>query len=66
MTPVNRSAALAGLALGLALPAQGEALPENQRAFIDRHCADCHDSETKKGGLDLAALAFDLAKRGQL
>lgn len=29
-------------------------------AFIASHCLDCHDSETKKGGLDLATLPFDL------
>ena len=30
--------------------------------FLENHCYDCHDSETKKGGLDLTALGTDLAK----
>ncbi|MBL6764226.1 MAG: DUF1592 domain-containing protein [Verrucomicrobiae bacterium] len=30
-------------------------------AFFQRHCVDCHDAETKKGDLDLAALGRDLA-----
>ncbi|MEI6234684.1 MAG: DUF1592 domain-containing protein [Planctomycetota bacterium] len=30
------------------------------RAFIEKHCADCHDSESQKGGLDLTGLAFQL------
>jgi mono/diheme cytochrome c family protein len=28
-------------------------------AFWEQHCYDCHDAETKKGGLDLTALTFD-------
>ena len=31
------------------------------RAFIEANCLDCHDTETKKGGLDLATLPVDLA-----
>lgn len=31
--------------------------------FIEQHCADCHDAETKKGGLDLTSLAWDLGTR---
>ena len=27
--------------------------------LIGNHCVDCHDAETKKGGLDLTALPFD-------
>jgi hypothetical protein len=26
---------------------------------LEQHCYDCHDAETKKGGLDLTALTFD-------
>jgi mono/diheme cytochrome c family protein len=29
------------------------------RQFIERHCADCHDSATKEAGLDLTTLSFD-------
>ena len=30
-------------------------------AFIEQHCADCHDGVEKKGGLDLTALKPDFA-----
>jgi hypothetical protein len=29
--------------------------------FIGKQCLECHDTDTKKGGLDLSALKFDLA-----
>lgn len=29
-------------------------------AFVEKHCVECHDAETKKGDLDLTALKFDL------
>lgn len=32
---------------------------ENPNAFIEQHCADCHDATDKKGGLDLTALKAD-------
>ena len=35
--------------------------PKAARTFIEQHCTECHDAETKKGGLDLTALSFDLA-----
>jgi cytochrome c553 len=28
--------------------------------FIKKYCAECHDADTKKGGLDLTGLKFDL------
>lgn len=28
--------------------------------FISKHCLECHDTETKKGGLDLSTLQFSL------
>jgi hypothetical protein len=31
--------------------------------FLDRYCADCHDTETKKGGLDLTSLAWSPEER---
>ena len=53
----------AALALCLAVPtpdASGaEAPPRAAAAFIEKHCADCHDGEVKKGGLDLTALKFE-------
>lgn len=31
------------------------------RPFLETHCSECHDAETKKGGLDLTALKFEPA-----
>src|SRR6266853_6735930 len=31
------------------------------RAFVQKHCVECHDAESRKGGLELANLKFDLA-----
>src|SRR5436190_5798735 len=28
--------------------------------FLNRYCIECHDSETKKGGLDLSGISLDL------
>jgi mono/diheme cytochrome c family protein len=38
------------------------ALAAEPRAFLERHCFECHDAETKKGGLDLTKLSYDAAK----
>ena len=32
-------------------------------AFIEQYCADCHDADEKKGGLDLTSLAWNLDER---
>ncbi len=32
--------------------------PAEWQPFLTKHCAECHDAETKKGGLNLAALDF--------
>ncbi len=37
-------------------------LPASARDFLQRHCHECHDAETKKGGLDLTALKLDLTE----
>ena len=37
------------------------ATPSALMTFLDKHCTECHDSEVKKGGLDLTALKFDLS-----
>jgi hypothetical protein len=29
--------------------------------FLEKHCVECHDADTKKGGLDLTALKSDLS-----
>jgi hypothetical protein len=31
------------------------------RSFIDKHCVECHDTETQKGNLDLTKLKLDLS-----
>ena len=52
-----------GLALLLAAAAPlcaGE-LPSDCRRFLETHCTECHDPDSKKGGLDLTGLKFDLA-----
>ena len=42
--------------------ARAEELPEkNLSAFLENYCLDCHDSETRKGNLDLTALGHDPA-----
>jgi len=45
---------LASLAVSAAPP-----LPRPLRPFLEHHCVECHDSETRKGGLDLASLSFN-------
>jgi len=35
-----------------------DATPPGVREFIAGHCADCHDADAPKGGLNLTALAF--------
>jgi hypothetical protein len=52
------------LARGIAvvLAAAGAAWADDDpKAFFEKHCAECHDSQTRKGGLDLGALAPDFA-----
>lgn len=34
--------------------------PAAVRNFIEKHCMECHDADSKKGGLDLTALKSDL------
>jgi len=38
--------------------ANADDLTVPQRTFLDRHCLECHDAGTAKGGLDLAGLRF--------
>jgi Protein of unknown function (DUF1592)/Protein of unknown function (DUF1588)/Protein of unknown function (DUF1587)/Protein of unknown function (DUF1585)/Protein of unknown function (DUF1595) len=51
--------------LGLSLLVAGTAWAGNlssaNKQFIGKYCAECHDAATKKGGLDLTGLKFDLA-----
>ena len=37
------------------------AAADDPRAFLEKHCFECHDGETKKGGLDLATAGYDPA-----
>jgi hypothetical protein len=56
------------LALGAALASHAGASaavsssvpPQKITAFLQKHCTECHDAETRKGGLDLTSLEFIL------
>ncbi len=48
-----------GLCFALAGFLHAGELPASSRAFLEKNCIDCHDGDTHKGGLDLAALKFD-------
>ncbi len=50
--------ALSASVLAAAPAKSGVALPAPARAFLEQHCASCHDAVEKKGDLDLDALAF--------
>src|SRR5438105_3538213 len=54
--------AVAGIlaSLGTVLSA-APAAPRQVQSFIEKHCVDCHDLDTKKGGLDLTTLQFDVS-----
>jgi hypothetical protein len=49
---------LASLLIGTA--SLHAAPPAEIAPFLESHCAQCHDADEKKGGLDLDALSFDL------
>jgi hypothetical protein len=51
---------LAATAAGWGAPTPVMPVPPAANAFIQDQCMDCHDSDTKKGGLDLSSLPFDL------
>ena len=46
------------LAFLLLWPAAGRAAAS---PFLERHCVECHDSEARKGGLDMTVLKSDLS-----
>jgi hypothetical protein len=50
-----------GLLLIAAGPTHAGDLPKASKRFVEKYCIECHDAETKKGGLDLTGLKFDLA-----
>jgi len=47
-------------ALSFLHQAGGATLPDLQ-PFLEKNCVECHDPDTKKGGLDLTTLPLDLA-----
>src|SRR5437667_4388466 len=68
LTPVrardfNGMKALARFSLlcAVAAPVMARDLPLASRQFVEQYCVECHDGDTKKGGLDLTALKFDPA-----
>lgn len=44
----------------------GNAAESDLRGYLEAHCFDCHDSATRKGGLDLETLPSHLTSRAQL
>lgn len=42
---------------------RADELPAPAAAFFKRNCVGCHDNSSRKGNLDLTALAFDLGDR---
>jgi hypothetical protein len=51
---------LPALCLLACAPAVHTAPPAEIAPFLENHCAQCHDADEKKGGLNLDALSFDL------
>ena len=49
-----KAAALGFCCVLPAIPADGAAALPQPKAFIETHCASCHDDVEKKGGLALA------------
>lgn len=45
-------------AIFFALTAASPAAPDT-KVFFDSHCFECHDSDTKKGGVDLESLSWE-------
>ncbi len=50
-----------GLFLSAVMPVIAAELPPHSQHFIQSHCVECHDADTRKGGLDLTSLKFDIA-----
>jgi hypothetical protein len=47
--------------MSAALIVLGLLLQQDPRPYLEKHCVECHDPETKKGNLDLTALKPDFA-----
>mgnify|MGYP000858215890 CR=1 FL=1 len=54
---------LAAVLAACAGVASAAPVPSAAAAFIEQHCANCHDDVEKKGGLDLTALSLQLQDR---
>src|SRR5690349_10909023 len=44
-------------------PALAADLPVASRQFLASHCTECHDTDSRKGGLDLTSLRYDLTQQ---
>src|SRR3954465_13763655 len=53
---------LLAFSLLLAVRISGFAAGPDLHPFLQKYCFECHDTETKKGGLDLTGLSFELSK----
>src|SRR5688500_14857634 len=49
---------VAAFAASMPVLAQGDTELGRTMQFIGKYCADCHDDQTRKAGLDLTHLAF--------
>jgi hypothetical protein len=53
--------ALSAFSLPVASPIIASELPRGARSFVQQHCVECHDADTKKGELDLTSFKFEPA-----
>ena len=52
---------LTSIALGATLLSARATAAEDLQPFLEKYCFDCHDADSKKGGLDLTALKADFS-----
>ncbi|HZK82416.1 MAG TPA: DUF1587 domain-containing protein, partial [Humisphaera sp.] len=55
-----RVSVIAAIYLSIVGAARAAELPRPARAFITARCTECHDTDTRKGGLDLTTLPVQL------
>jgi len=48
-----------GFLIAMTPPLAATSLPRGVQPFIDENCAECHDKDAAKAGLDLTSLKFD-------
>jgi mono/diheme cytochrome c family protein len=58
---VLKTLSAVALLFAASAPVMARDLPKASRLFIDEHCVECHDADTRKGGLELTELKFDPA-----